>query len=56
MIKAGKKLHQKSRSKPQIGASKTILGYDRPPNEQATLKQIMKNVKAIEQMVKRIIK
>ena len=61
MIKAGKKLHQKSRSKtpikeskPQIGASKTILGYDRPPNEQTTLKQIMKDVKAIKQDVKTI--
>ena len=27
-----------------------------PPNEQATLKQIMKDVKAIKQMVKRLIK
>ena len=27
-----------------------------PPNEQTTLKQIMKDVKAIKQMVKRLVK
>ena len=59
MIKAGKKLHQKSRSKtpikeskPQIGASKTILGYDRPPNEQITLKQLNNKLKKKDNKMK----